>query len=201
MKYSIKGIRKPVAQRFADLEKTSMSIIPILASDVQILCARIDKNQYDSTSARAAVRCYFSEVEAIIYFMKELTSILYETKKFGGILSEDEKEKLAGKRREIKRGKLRETILPRQPFLDKVKFVLKIYSKIHNIDYRIDHESKGWQKFVVASKIRHRLTHPSKIGDVDVSREDYDTVAFASKWFVDQQKEIDRLKHNKYLDH
>lgn len=201
MKYSIKRIRKPVCQRFADLEETSKSILPILASDVLVFCARIDKDQYDSISARAAVRCYFSEVEVIIYFMKELTNILCETKKFGGILSEDEKEKLAGKRHEIKRGKLREIILPRQGFLDKVKFVLKIYSKIHNIDYRIDHESKGWQKFVVASKIRHRFTHPSKIGDVDVSREDYDTVAFASKWFIDQQKEIDRLKHNKHFDY
>jgi len=64
MKYSIKRIRKPVCQRFADLEETSKSILPILASDVLVFCARIDKDQYDSTSARAAVRCYFSEVDS-----------------------------------------------------------------------------------------------------------------------------------------
>jgi hypothetical protein len=128
MEYRISGSHKPNKIKFVQLEAASCANIPILTSDVQILCSRIAKDQYDENLARAAVRSYF-----------------------------------------------------------------------FNIDYSIDYRNEGWQKFVLASKIRHRLTHPSKIGDVDLSQEDFNIVALGAKWFVDRQNEVDRLKHDKHL--
>lgn len=197
MKYPVTGIRKPIRTRLEQLEAASDANIPILVSDIRTLCERIGADLYDETSARAVVRAHFSLIEAIIFYMKELTAIVMDFEGHGETLSKKEKEQLLGKRFEIRRGKLKEVPLPRQSFLERVKFTLKIYLKAWGVEYSINYKDEGWQKLVLALQIRDRLTHPAKSGDVALSRKDFETVSYGGRWFIERQKEIDHLKHTK----
>ncbi len=196
MKHPVPRTRYGQALKLNDLEIASKDIIPILIEDVRFLEKQYLHNRKDMASARAAFRAYFSLIEAISYFTSEITLILSEIPELKRNLSEKEKEELAGKRIEIKSGKLIEKRLSNS-FLERVKLALKSYSKLHGLNYRIDPQSNGWQCFIKAIDRRHRITHPKKIDDIRISENDYEIIKNAGKWFVEQQKEIDRLKEEK----
>ncbi|MCJ7588250.1 MAG: hypothetical protein MUQ00_10170 [Candidatus Aminicenantes bacterium] len=197
MKYPITGCGRPTGKSFRALEEASFSNIPILVSNILNLCSRIDKNNTDATSVRALIRASFSLNETILFYWKELSLILSERNNSKVKLTSKEIDSLKGRKVEIKKGKRVETPI-RLNFLDRVKSTLKIYSKLWELNYGIDYKNAGWQKLDMASKIRDRLTHPDRKGDLDVSNEEYNTVRLASKWFIDQQNEIDRLKKQRW---
>lgn len=194
MRYRIAKKPKPTRQQLALLDTDSEDVISILVDDVQKCCDRINENPYDESSARTAVRNYISLVDAILYFMKQLTLIVNGF--IGYKLTLKEEESLRGKRFETKRGEQRE-IPVQMKFLDDVKFTFKMFGKVHGLDFQIDFKDPGWQRLKIAKEIRHRLTHPIKGADLKVSRQDYDDVSLAAKWFLEQQKVlmIETRKH------
>jgi len=185
MRYRIQKKPEPTRQQLALLDTDAQEVISILVGDVQKCCDRINKNPYDESSARAAIRNYIALIEAILYFMKQLTLIRSGLKGYK-LISKDE-ESLTGKRFEIRRGEKRE-IPVQMKFLEDVKFTLRMFSKVLGLNFQINFEDPGWQKLNIAKEIRHRLTHPIKGADLKVSRQDYDDVSLAAKWFLEQQR-------------
>ena len=185
MRYRIPKKPEPTRQQLALLDTDAQEVISILVDDVQKCCDKINKNPYDESSARAAIRNYIALIEAILYFMKQLT--LIKSGLTGYKLIPKDEESLKGKRFEIRRGKKREIPI-QMKFLEDVKFTLRIFSKVLGLNFQINFEHPGWQKLNTAKEIRHRLTHPIKGADLKVSRQDYDDVSLAAKWFLEQQR-------------
>ena len=66
---------------------------------------------------------------------------------------------------------------------NRVLFALTMLAKANGVTLEAK-QVEGWQEFLSATKIRDRITHPSDINDLAVSKEDYETVVSALQWVI-----------------
>ena len=72
---------------------------------------------------------------------------------------------------------------PRIRIKNRILFMLNICARSNGVDLN-PRDIRGWSDFMPALKIRNRITHPKTKTDLLVSKEDYDTVVKATRWFV-----------------
>ena len=72
---------------------------------------------------------------------------------------------------------------PNIPLKQRVLFVMNMSARITGSEISPKGDD-GWRKFLEATKIRNRITHPKNQDDLEVSRLEYDIVVEALKWFV-----------------
>jgi hypothetical protein len=73
------------------------------------------------------------------------------------------------------------------PTIALVALSLRAYARYQRLGYDCDHRFKkmGWKDFKAATKIRNRLTHPKRLGDLEVSDAEINRLRKAMRWFSD----------------
>jgi hypothetical protein len=73
----------------------------------------------------------------------------------------------------------------RNPTIALVALSLRAYARHQRLGYDCQHRFKraGWKYFKAATKIRNRLTHPTRLGDLKVSDAEIKTLRKAMRWF------------------
>lgn len=71
----------------------------------------------------------------------------------------------------------------RAPLRNRLLFALAMLAKSNGVNLKPNQVS-GWNDFLKAIKIRDRITHPSDLDDLSVSKEDYQIVITALQWAV-----------------
>lgn len=131
---------------------------------------------------RSVARASFAFIEGIIYQVKKKALEQYKSNK--EIFSIGEFSLLNEISFEIDdAGKVKE----RQKFIStipNIKFTFTAFAKAFACDFTIDYGKKGWACLDKAYKIRNRLMHPKNINELQISKEDLKTIAYASNWFV-----------------
>jgi hypothetical protein len=85
------------------------------------------------------------------------------------------------------------------PFVSLVAYVLKTYSDLISFEGNIlgDH---GWELFCKSVKIRHRIIHPKRENDFEISDEDLKFTEEARLWWNDIWKKLWQA-HEAHLTH
>jgi hypothetical protein len=65
---------------------------------------------------------------------------------------------------------------------DKLLFSIQLLFKIRNQELN-PKMMEGWVEFLKAIRIRDRITHPQKLSDLEITKEDYDSVMETNRWF------------------
>jgi hypothetical protein len=81
-----------------------------------------------------------------------------------------------------KTGKL-ESQQRRQPFLNYTAFILRCLAEESNTEATFFSDN-GWNEFQKALDVRHRLTHPKKAADMNVSDEELHSLEETFRWYT-----------------
>ncbi len=118
---------------------------------------------------RIAIRSVIATIEAICYRFKQATIIICEQR--NKTLSPSKIEKLLEKKCD-KNGKMKNYYLETRK---NIKFSLKMFFYTFDFPFEIkDHE--GWKKLMDTVGMRHKLTHPKKKIDLEISPKQYNDV-------------------------
>lgn len=66
---------------------------------------------------------------------------------------------------------------------DNLVFALRMYMRDLPAAFEIDRGGRGWQSFIQALSIRHRVTHPRRVADLEISDDEMKHVHGAYAWF------------------
>jgi hypothetical protein len=130
---------------------------------------------------RAAVRATFAFIEGVIYSLKQLLLSLEKIKPY---LKFEEIIILREEKYDLKDSGLPKTTPDRWYELrKKVLFTIRCFAKYMRIEMPLNTENKEWPDFIEAIKIRHRLMHPKKLDDLNISHKELLIVNRAFIWF------------------
>jgi hypothetical protein len=66
---------------------------------------------------------------------------------------------------------------------ENLRFSFRIDAKVHGREYKLETQGRGWESFLKAIAVRHRITHPKQFEDFEISDEDLSQVNDALKWY------------------
>ena len=136
-----------------------------------------DPSQFNK---RAAFRAVFAAVEGTTRALKHQVTLRFMGE--GELYSDAEKTLLLEDDYFLdERGeaKTRQAILPpKSNFI----FALKMFMREMPAPLELDLTARGWQAFVESLKVRHRVTHPTKPSDIEVSDKEFEQLCRAQKW-------------------
>jgi len=140
---------------------------------------------------RIVIRSTIATIEAICYKFKQVTILICDYRKKP--LTPTEREKLTEKKQD-EDGKFRnyypETKANIKFALKKIYYALDLHFEIE------DHE--GWKKLLDTIDIRHKLTHPKKKVNLDISPQQYNDASTGFCWFSKKIKELNKSSSLKF---
>lgn len=158
----------------------------------------------DGYHRRNYVRAVFAAIEGSTYGMRRLALYVWNQRQTN--LKADELELLTETKFD-KQGRAKNCFLR---FEENIKFVFKIFAKIHGFSFQPDYKNKGWSALLEAAQIRHRLMHPKSSHDLDVSVEELNKIKIAADWYfparnllfekaINEFKKEYRNKHSRFI--
>lgn len=138
---------------------------------------------------RTYLRTIFAFVEGVIYARRLIINKNLErdnAEKFESHLSQQEMTLLSDDGFDIKKnGDVK--VCPgknRQPFLNYLRFIIKMYEKYMRLDLKITFNGEGWESFQSAYKVRNRITHPKNKNHLVISDQEMECIIKGTKWLV-----------------
>lgn len=162
------------AQFHVDMYKTN----DILVTDLEKMNEKAMENIKDECWRRMAIRTTFSTLDALCYYLKQITLRLSEMMKTE--LGEKQRAFLTGVITDKKTGKKK---LFQVSILENVKGTFKEFAKLWGKKCYIARDYNAWRQFCESIEIRHRITHPAKSSDLQITEDDYFKVGDSFEWF------------------
>jgi hypothetical protein len=135
---------------------------------------------------RSAIRGIFAAIEGSLFAMKQRFAESAAHTLTPGELAvlREERYTIGGN------GQVESASLPIR-FEDNIRFAIAIIRKLHP-EARVKLDGSGWQALKKAVKIRHRLTHPKSVDDLDVSADELTCALDGLLWFLSLSEEGER---------
>ena len=76
------------------------------------------------------------------------------------------------------------------PTKENLAFTLRTFAQAHAPSFDLDRGGSGWSDFKAALELRHRVTHPKKASDLEVSEADMTKVDAFVAWFSSELKKL-----------
>jgi hypothetical protein len=159
-----------------------VDLFDILRDDSSYWWKNLKEEKYiNPFISRAAVRATFAFIEGVIYGLKPL---LLSLEKIRPYLKLEEIVILRERKYEPDNSGHVISNPARFEFKRNVLFTIRCFAKYMEIEMPLNTEDREWSDFLIAIKIRHRLMHPKRHDDLNISNEELMTVERAFFWFV-----------------
>jgi hypothetical protein len=157
-----------------------------LLTDLRTATARAKDG--DAFDRRNVIRTFFTLVEGDTYYRKQLALMLHEASRetTDGIqpsFTEEEVVLLRDAQAELSSNGTPRTQTKFLRLSANVRFSFDAIARAFGVNCPLDVEGPGWQAFLAALDVRHRLTHPKTVEDLDVSETDLANAITAIKWY------------------
>ena len=154
----------------------------LLSDDIQLLFDAFADNWGNQTFRRVLVRASWSYIESVTFGLKR---ILLKACTLGNAdLSAKTLAFLAEQRIEVNsRGEAR-VIAVRTDTMKNIKLALKLASIHFNVPWQPVFGSGSWQRLQGSMQLRHRLTHPKSVSELQVEDAELDSHRDAFAWFI-----------------
>jgi hypothetical protein len=152
--------------------------------DDMIQCEAILKQSDSPFARRNLVRATFAYFEGLVYSVKDRmvdSALAGESLRFtAGVLVNlmDEVP------RPNRQGKL-ELEANRVPFLNSCAFLLRVLAESRGIDSGPFFSDNGWNQMQASLSMRHRITHPKQVEDLEISDSELENIRGAYRWLWD----------------
>ena len=149
-----------------------------LTRDFKRAYERAEASQ-EVSERRAAVRAAFADLESVLFMMRQLALARPEVhREFSrgelALLHEESYSLDASGEVRVRPGFAR--------LEDALPFTLRMLARGCPTAYSLDKSGRGWQALLSAIRIRHRVTHPKRPEDIEISADQLATVLEAWKW-------------------
>ena len=148
--------------------------------------AKVWVEQSTDASKRAYIRTVFSFIEGNSYRMKQLWLDCHNK----GVIQLDVRQLIDIN--EVKIDKNGKAKVSKLSFKESIKSSFSIPSKKFNINNPLKTNGNDWSNFNEALKIRHRLTHPKTVEDLDVTDQDMLIIENACEFYREATMELFR---------
>jgi len=159
-----------------------LGLSDILRTDGRIILESLLTDSENQTLRRSFVRACWAYVEAITFSVKKfmLTACQFGSDRF----TVEEQVFLASQRLVV--DPEGEVAVYREPVnaLENVKRTFRLAARVLDTEWTPDFGVEGWQRLRKAIQIRHRLTHPKTVAEVNVSDDDFDDLKQGISWFI-----------------
>ena len=158
---------------------TLSDLVGIVAEDTGH--ARYLVSNHDTPyNRRSLFRTFFAGVEGITYTLKqelllEAGSVGYSPEEIAPLRDEGYSINAKGE------ASVTTKYLPTELSL---LFALKLFTITHDERFTPNTKSSGWKSFVSSLRVRHRLTHPKRAEDLQVSDDELRRLESAIGWFT-----------------
>lgn len=176
-----KTILENYIKRPEHLLKDTRELVDVVLEDAAKCIDTSSNNPKDPSWQRLVIRLAFSIIDSLCFKIKELYYCAVIINHFK--LSKHDKEMLIGYE-EKSDGRI---VRCRSPLSLDVKYVLNLIATVLDSPpvYLGD---KKWANFLDSIEIRHRITHPRNLTDLELSPAEYDLVASSYLWFTESIK-------------
>lgn len=170
-----------------------LDFLEALTADLRAGTARAKHG--DAFDRRNLIRTFFTLVEGDTFYRKRLALMVHDTtlslaEPPHAVFSPQELMLLQDLSPELS---TKGTVRVSQKFLrlsDNVRFSFAAAAKAFGADFQLDVAREGWQAFRNALDVRHRLTHPKSIDDLEVTERDLLNLAVAVKWYFESLADL-----------
>lgn len=144
--------------------------ITVVASDIEVAMAVV-RGESTTQARRAAVRAIFAGAEAIVWYAKNLTcqAISPDRPSYSPL-------ELLALKDESFTVKENGEVAPKVnivPLIVSMKLVSKLLRRNQRSDLDLAIDGEALSTLTAALKVRHRLTHPRRVSDLDVSVQEF----------------------------
>jgi len=195
-----------LADLYSRLEEIQ-GMVHVLTKDIELLqpllgnrSIQSEPNKQEEANRRFFIRAIFSLIEAVVEQHKRLLLDLHE---HNAIKLDSGVRNALSERIYIVREN--GNVSPKEKYLNlklKLRVVYKVAGDTFDNDLNIRFDDEGWNLFISALKIRHRITHPKNHNDCVIEGNDLDVVDKGHTWFRIINNEFVRVarahreKHN-----
>lgn len=134
---------------------------------------------------RTYIRALFALAECSVFRMKQvaldihnLEGDVFDEAELAFLKEEDGSEYSLNQKGEARKLEKKRFI----PFENNVKFAFKMFARAFNSNYSLSLGDGGWDALRDALKIRHRLTHPKFISQLDISDQELQGIIKGGFW-------------------
>lgn len=174
-------MEKPAAELVEFSNRMRADIIRAL-SDAEPATAQYERRIY--------ARALFAYIEGTIYLLKRVLLKLQKIHPQIVLFTDAERSLLLECSYEIDaHGRPQERPL-RLKTLSNIVFTLNLYDRVHSGSRGVDKGRTGWEAFKKALQVRHRITHPKRASDVDITDDDLVSLMTADNYFHEEIKSI-----------
>jgi len=131
---------------------------------------------------RSYVRTVFSLIEGETYLRKQYALMLHE---LGAIKLTDAEVAILREEQYRLNSKGEPDSQPlflRLP--ENLRFSFRVDAKVHGREYKLETSGRGWESFLKALAVRHRITHPKQFEDFEITDEEVARVNDTLEWYL-----------------
>lgn len=181
-----------------DPEDLSAHFLPIIEKSKTLLTEFADTLDLAETNRslgfRSAIMHIFSYMEAMCFLLKRTVTVNCSEGRWKDripiqtyLASLDEVYDIADNGNATTRPK-------KVPMRGHVLFCLRFVAAYRRVSFDPT-KVRNWSAFDPALKVRHRLTHPKRISDLDIADKEYAGCVDALEWFVSCLQEVTGCEH------
>lgn len=155
----------------------------VMDEDVRLAEHRL-KSEDSQANRRQLVRTLLTFAEIIFNRFRTITAEMIATKAaVSGTLNFHELYPLMDESVEIQRNGRSRLVPQRIPLLNHIAFTIRAHASHKQLDSKRFFEDNGWNQLQEAVGVRHRLTHPKQVKDLEVTDKDLSVVRGGLAWF------------------
>ncbi len=165
-------------------------LIEVLDMDLQVAEDRLRADD-TQTNRRQLVRTLLTLVEVLFNRFRTITAEMMAAKgSISGRIDFHELYPLMDESAEVQSNGRTRLVPQRIPLLNHIAFAIRVHAKHKRLDPRHFLGQNGWSQLQKAVRVRHRLTHPKAVHELEVTDQDLEVVRDGVEWFRHSLQEL-----------
>jgi hypothetical protein len=153
--------------------------------DDLVECEELLQRADTQFARRTFIRSLFAFNEGFLYWLKEnVRQWLLDKGWRTNTIQVSKLELLADSSYRVNRVGKMESEPTRIPYLNYCAFVLRSAAECRGLDANQLFSDNGWKGMQVSLEVRHRITHPKKPEDLEISNEELDSTREGHRWLI-----------------
>ncbi|MCC7113679.1 MAG: hypothetical protein IT520_04755 [Burkholderiales bacterium] len=178
MSHELRAYARTLARSLDEL----LDMNTLLREDINCLLDKFDSDWASQTFRRLVVRACWSHIEAVVFGLKQI-SLTAQNLGSGDISG---KTRAFLEERQIVVNTVGDAtiISVRADTIKNVKLTLKLAARLFDVSWQPQFSGSEWPLFRESVQIRHRITHPKSLKELEITDDEYDSHKTAYLWFT-----------------
>lgn len=175
-----------------------LAITKVLRGDIEDQLAKFDDNRDSQLWRRNHVRMMWAMFEGVIFNIKQFTLVLAVLS--DNSLTDEERIFLSDKQYNTTEDGISQEVAVHQPTLSNIKETFKLCARLFDLDWKPNFGDSLWAAVKLSLEVRHRVTHPKKVIQLEITDEEIEFHHDAMEWFIEHYNSFQMELLKRYPD-